>query len=73
MKNYKTTFSAFNYRYQENDGGLVLESEDWIKVIGDDEIQVEFIEGILKALPLSNDVSECIISNCTVIYGKLGK
>lgn len=70
IKYYSTTFTAFDY--EEVEGKLSLESDNWIESIND-EVQVEYINGILKALPLSNDVSECIISNCTVSYGYLNK
>lgn len=37
------------------------------------EVIVEYLNGIVRVIPISQDIIECIISNCTVIYGKLGK
>lgn len=68
IKYYSTIFSAFDYI--EKDGNLVLESDNWMENVND-EVQIECINGILKALPISNNVTECIISNCTISYGYL--
>lgn len=69
LRSHETTFCAFKYM-EDNSGKLVLDSPDWIETV-EDNIQIEFVNGILKTLPLSNNVSECIISNCTVTYGRL--
>lgn len=59
----ETTFTAFT----TIDGTLVIN-----ELVGDldNEIQFEFINGVIKVSPLINDISECIISNCTLTYGR---
>ena len=34
-----------------------------------DIVRVEYLNGVIQLIPLSNDIIECIISNCLVTYG----
>lgn len=61
----KTTFSGPRYNKQ---GELV--SKDYIEEIGSD-IVIECINNIIRVVSKSTDIDECIISNCTITYGKL--
>lgn len=62
----ETTFSA-NSSYNQK-GELI--SEDYIEEVGTDII-IEYIDNIIRVIPKSANIDECIISNCTVTYGKL--
>ena len=61
----ETTFSGPRYNKQ---GELV--SKDYIEEIGSD-IVIECINNIIRVVSKSTDIDECIISNCTITYGKL--
>ncbi len=64
--NHHTTFTAFDY-----DSNNALNIYNTVEDISN-SVQLEYINGIIKVIPISRDVDECIINNCTVIYGKLG-
>ena len=36
-----------------------------------DEVIVEFIDGLIRLFPNKDNILECIISNCTITYGNL--
>lgn len=61
----ETTFSGPRYNKQEE-----LVSKDYIEEIGSD-IVIECINNIIRVVSKSTDIDECIISNCTITYGKL--
>ena len=61
---YFTTIDAFRY---DNDRNLIL--EDTVENIGDDLIRLEYFGGVVKLFPISPQISECIINDCTIIYG----
>ena len=62
--NYNTMFTAFDYNSDK-----VLNIYNTIEDINN-LIQLEYINGIIKVIPTSKTVNECIINNCTAIYGK---
>lgn len=61
----ETTFSGLRYNKQ---GELI--SKDYIEEIGSD-IVIECVNNIIRVVSKSTDIDECIISNCTITYGKL--
>jgi hypothetical protein len=63
--NYNTMFTAFDYNAHQ-----VLNMYNTIETINN-RIQLEYINGTIKVIPTSQEVNECIINNCTAIYGKL--
>lgn len=58
-----TNFTAFSYV----DGKLVVN-----ELVGDinNEVGYEFLNGVIKVSPLNNEINECIISYCTITYGR---
>lgn len=69
-KNYRIfgqdlTFEAFKY----NDSEINPESSklDFVSTLGD--VRVEYTNGVIRVIPESTDVDECIISNCILTYG----
>lgn len=58
------TFEAFNY----SNGQLIV--NNLMETI-DRDVVLEFINGIIKVTPLTENVLECIIRNCTVTYGNI--
>lgn len=65
---YFTSFKAFEYDRDRN-----LGIENMIEVISDtteDLIRIEYLGGIVRLFPVSPRITECIINDCTVIYGK---
>lgn len=62
--NYDTVFDGFSI---DTNGDLVFQnfSQDINK-----EITIEYIDGIIKVIPISGNIKECIINNCIVTYGK---
>lgn len=61
----ETTFSGPRYNKQ---GELI--SKDYIEEIGSD-IVIECVNNIIRVVSKSTGIDECIISNCTITYGKL--
>lgn len=61
----ETTFSGPRYNKQ---GELI--SKDYIEEIGSD-IVIECVNNIIRVVSKSTVIDECIISNCTITYGKL--
>lgn len=59
-------FSGFFFKNSK------LVSNDFIRKINEDII-VEYLNGIIRVIPNSDKVLECIINNCTITYGNLGK
>lgn len=65
--NYFTNIEAFKYDEDRN-----LNVENIIEIIGDTEelVRIEYFNGTLRLFPVSPKVTECIINDCTVVYGK---
>lgn len=59
-------FNGFSFK----DSKLV--SNDFIKKINE-EVIIEYLNGIIRVIPNSDKVLECIINSCIVTYGNLGK
>jgi len=62
--NYNTMFTAFDYNAHQ-----ILNIYNTIENINN-YVQLEYINGTIKVIPISQEVNECIINNCTIIYGK---
>lgn len=65
---YHTIFDAFKYT---EDRDLVLPGI--VEVIGDNLIRLEYLGGTIRLFPISLSITECIINNCTVIYGNFNR
>lgn len=63
---YSTTFPAFSYISGK------LEENLWIEEVGK-EVQIEYVSGIIRVVPISSNVTECIISQCIIEYGRLSE
>ena len=63
--NHSTSFEGFNYKSN------TFSRKNFIEEIGSD-VSIEYLEGIIRVIPVSDDILECIISSCTVTYGNLG-
>jgi hypothetical protein len=59
------SFKAFEY---VNDN---LIRENFISNINDTDVLVEYLDGIIRVIPQSSDVDECIITNCIMTYGNI--
>lgn len=57
------SFTAFNY------DGDSIKVENLIEKINND-VQVEYIEKVIKVTPINTLVDECIINRCTLLYGR---
>lgn len=65
---YFTTFKAFEYDRDRN-----VDLENMVEIISDDTedlVRIEYLGGIIRLFPVSPRITECIINDCTVIYGK---
>lgn len=60
--NHDTTFQGFKIENEK----LVM--SNFIENVMED-ITIEYLNGIIRVFPASSNVGECIISNCSVIYG----
>lgn len=47
-----------------------LVEAEFIRRLGGD-VELEFTNGVLRVMPISDRVAECVISNCIITYGKL--
>jgi hypothetical protein len=59
-------FEAFKY-YDAGDQGIKSKATDFINTASD--VTIEYVDGIVRVIPRSSKVDECIISNCVVTYG----
>lgn len=64
--NHDVTFEAFKFSDDK------LTNNNFIEDINS-EVIFEYTNNIIKVLPKSNDIDECIIRNCTITYGNLNK
>lgn len=55
------TFEAFSY------DDTTLKRNDFISRF-DSDVIVEYVDGVVRVIPIVIDVTECIISNCVVTY-----
>lgn len=70
-KLYSKESSFFGFKYVSGDNGIpVLVNNSYVEDVGGDVV-IEYADSVIRAIPKSNDVDECIISSCTVTYGKL--
>lgn len=60
----ETTFNGFNIINNEISNNSYVENID-------SDVVIEYVGNIIRVVPTSLNVNECIISNCTVTYGKL--
>ena len=63
------TFEAFNYEKLEDDNNPQLNIKNRTFNINSNEVIVEYLDGVIKVLPQSKSIDECIISNCLLTYG----
>lgn len=71
--NYDTTINGINYNIEDTkDSTVSIKNNPIIENINSD-IFIEYTDLIIKVLPTSNLISECIINNCTITYGNLKK
>ena len=61
----ETTFSGFNLLNNE-----ITNNTPYVENINSDVV-IEYVGNIIRVVPTSLNVNECIISNCTITYGKL--
>lgn len=64
------TFTAFKYSSDEN--SPTISSDTFVSSIGDisnPDVLIEYIDGVIRTIPESSDVDECIVSNCVLTYG----
>ena len=47
-----------------------IEKIDSIEYTKDKQVLVESLDGVIRVFPLSEDIKECIILSCTIIYEK---
>ena len=57
------SFNAFNYE------GESVVVDNLVEKINND-VQVEYINGVIKVTPINTLVDECIINRCTLLYGR---
>lgn len=73
--NRDSTFSAFRYDYNKEYNTVECTSYPFRETINKD-VLVSYVDdkdkgiGLLEVIPISDRVSECIISRCVVTYGK---
>jgi hypothetical protein len=63
------TFKAFKYTNTESPE---LTRDDFISPLGsmsDPDVMVEYVDGVIRVIPESSSVDECVISNCVLTYG----
>lgn len=64
--NETTTFEAF--QFIDKRGTIIFA---WNNFISDRDLYtIEFIDGIVRVIPLSDAVDECIINHCVLVYGR---
>lgn len=61
----ETTFGGFNLLNNE-----ITNNTPYVENINSDVV-IEYVGNIIRVVPTSLNVNECIISNCTITYGKL--
>jgi hypothetical protein len=60
------TFEAFRYSGASNN--IVANRNNFISYVNN-EVVVEYIDGIIRVIPDSSNIDECIINNCVLTYG----
>lgn len=64
-----TTFNGFSIITSSNNN-TSIKFNDVFQTINDDVV-IEFVDGIIRLFPKNENILECIISNCTITYGNL--
>ena len=67
--NSDITFKGFS-TIIDNTEKISIKFNNVFQTINDDVI-VEFVDGLIRLFPKNENILECIISNCTVTYGNL--
>ena len=63
------SFEAFKYDSNELDPRSTINS--YVSPINNADVVVEYLDGIVRVIPESEDIDECIISSCVVTYGRI--
>ena len=63
------TFEAFSYKGSSLNPEL--ERMNFISSMNNSDVLVEYVDGVVRVIPGSDEVGECIISNCLVTYGHI--
>lgn len=64
---YLQDFSFKAFEYEGTELNPILSRSNFVAPIKD--VMVEYIDGVIRVIPNSEKVNECIISNCVVTYG----
>ena len=64
--NHDTTFEAFKFEENSNN----IKTSPFIEKVRDD-VAIEFSDNIIRVVPINSRIGECIISNCSLTYGKI--
>lgn len=67
---YSSDFTFNGFSTITSNNKLSVKFNNAIQIIND-EVIVEFIDGLIRLFPNKENILECIISNCTVTYGNL--
>lgn len=59
------TFTAFEC--SEDSETVNINRENFVTTLGN--VSVEYLDGIIRAVPVTEEIDECIINSCTVTYG----
>lgn len=60
------SFNAFDI---DSDGNVIKDN----MIFNKEKVRVEYINGIIRIFPTSNDINECILSDVIITYGNLKK
>lgn len=63
------SFEAF--KYSSNEFKPESTSNFYVSPVGNVDVVVEYLGGIVRVIPESEDIDECIISSCVVTYGRI--
>lgn len=61
---YDTTINGISFNKEK------VEFNNFIQTIGNNQVKLEYLKGIIKVFPLSDKIKDCIISNCLITYGQ---
>lgn len=67
---HNLTFEAF--KYSSDDVSPTVERNHFMGSVGqlnNPDITIEYIDGVIRAIPCTNSIDECIIGNCLLTYG----
>ena len=63
------SFEAF--KYDDNELEPKSTSNSYVSPLNNADVVVEYLGGIVRVIPESDDIDECIISSCVVTYGRI--